>query len=356
MDYSRIKKQKLVNLDSFKPIFNEYMRYNIILENSKCQFLTHLRKDSEYLYVFNSSYTDRPEFNRLPNYQRWSWVKEKRFSSIFLADTSLEKDRELTVSWYHGSKEIFLIPKYIEILNNIKDKLNISSDRVIFIGSSSGGYASLMMAGYMKDSIAIVINPQINLVKYYKKIVKKFIKVIYENMEYEEFKKKYEERYNVVTFYQKINYIPNIYYIQCIEDEFHFNYHFKYFIKNLCNVNYHQDLRIITQLISDKKGHDFIYTKKEFFSEIDKAIKYFKLINYGDKITKELYLGNKIDKADKLDNLYHTYNINNNCYDIYYYDVKIDSLKPSKEGDGSIQNQMDKFKINLSKVLVMLNK
>lgn len=86
---------------------------------------------------------------------------------ISIADTSLSLDHRLTNGWFAGSADTplqELLPKFIRTLTETLDV-----NRLIFSGSSGGGFAALHYSWYFPKSIAVVTAPQTNINAYYKR-------------------------------------------------------------------------------------------------------------------------------------------------------------------------------------------
>lgn len=83
---------------------------------------------------------------------------------LSLADPSLERDEQLALGWFAGDEELplqKLLPVY---LKNLVKKLSL--ERVIFMGSSGGGFASLFYSWHLPKSIAVVKIPQTRILEY----------------------------------------------------------------------------------------------------------------------------------------------------------------------------------------------
>lgn len=93
---------------------------------------------------------------------------------IFLSDPTLYKSKDLGLSWYAGSKET---PYLQEILANIVEKIAASTGvkNLIFFGSSGGGFASLEMSHRFPGSLALTMNPQTSLAKYFPTAVSRYL-------------------------------------------------------------------------------------------------------------------------------------------------------------------------------------
>lgn len=95
-------------------------------------------------------------------------------SRLSISDPSLYADPSLLISWFIGSSKQ---PKLQSNLKNIVSAVAnaLGSTRIIFVGGSAGGFASLVLSHDMEDSIALVWNPQTDFQKYYKGSVKSYL-------------------------------------------------------------------------------------------------------------------------------------------------------------------------------------
>ncbi|MGP5689788.1 hypothetical protein [Glutamicibacter ardleyensis] len=93
---------------------------------------------------------------------------------IFLSDPTLYKTADLGLSWYAGSQET---PRLQEILAAVVEKIvgSTGATNLIFFGSSGGGFASLEMSHRFPGSLALTMNPQTSLAKYFPTAVNRYL-------------------------------------------------------------------------------------------------------------------------------------------------------------------------------------
>lgn len=112
---------------------------------------------SDVLYiVLNGS---RNPGERLPIHKRWSYYKWFGGTVLNIADPMYTKFDSLLLGWYYGNKDECYAYHIAEMAKICADKLGKS--KIIFFGSSGGGYASLLATCKVPGSMAVVINPQI---------------------------------------------------------------------------------------------------------------------------------------------------------------------------------------------------
>lgn len=86
---------------------------------------------------------------------------------ISIADTSLSLDESLTNGWFAGSTDTPLQELLPKFLRELERALKI--DRLIFSGSSGGGFAALYYSWHFPSSVAVSTVPQTNINAYYKR-------------------------------------------------------------------------------------------------------------------------------------------------------------------------------------------
>lgn len=83
---------------------------------------------------------------------------------ISVADISLTKAPDLKAGWYIGAEDIPLQKQLPRLFAEIGAHLDIK--RTIYFGASAGGFAALHYSHAHPGSLALVANPQINLLTY----------------------------------------------------------------------------------------------------------------------------------------------------------------------------------------------
>jgi len=116
------------------------------------------------VFFFNGAKV-RSEELKLPFFAGLRVLPPGNVSRIYINDPSLYLEKNLSLGWYAGSKQLplqELLPRII--------KHTIAAARpskVIFTGGSGGGFASLYYSRMFPDSFAVVWNPQTNILKFY---------------------------------------------------------------------------------------------------------------------------------------------------------------------------------------------
>lgn len=117
------------------------------------------------LVVFLNGNTPRSDSLKLPNLTGFGVLPQKHgVSRICIGDPSLYLSPDLSLSWYGGSSQLALQHELRAILARIFEVSQPS--RVIFVGGSGGGFASLYYSSFFPGSLAFVWNPQTNILEY----------------------------------------------------------------------------------------------------------------------------------------------------------------------------------------------
>lgn len=130
------------------------------------------RQDSRTLIVYFHGATDRKK-RKLPVFTGVREPIHPYASQLTLCDPSLYLDDTIRLAWFAGSQGLpiqQLLPPFIETL-----RTSLGVDRIIFTGSSGGGFAALYYSFMAPRSIAIVVAPQTNASAYNPPIFRKYI-------------------------------------------------------------------------------------------------------------------------------------------------------------------------------------
>lgn len=207
------------------------------------------------LFVFLSGSANRSKYVP-PVFQRWSWVEKIPGICVFISDPSLYLGLKLSLGWYVGTESYDYTNDLIDIVKEISNCRSIKEDDIYFYGSSGGGFAALKLCAHMDSANAIVINPQISIKKYgenSKKHVKNFLDICFPTE-----KEKTFEKHSARVDINKINYKllgKKLIYLQNTKDIHHYEYHYKYFMKNIRALNGYSDDDVNIILFENEKGH-----------------------------------------------------------------------------------------------------
>lgn len=95
---------------------------------------------------------------------------------LSISDPSLYLDESLSISWFTGNSSApHLQMSLARVIQEIAKR--ISAPKVIFLGGSAGGFASLVFAHLIPNSSAIVWNPQTDIAKYYPRFYREYVRI-----------------------------------------------------------------------------------------------------------------------------------------------------------------------------------
>lgn len=127
------------------------------------------------LYVFFNGAQRRDENFKLPVFSGRGITPEGEVSRLSLNDPALYFAPDLSMGWYAGTRffstQKVLMPAIIDKVCSIAQP-----SVIIFIGGSSGGFASLYFSKKYEHSVALVCNPQTNILRYHSAHVKRYLK------------------------------------------------------------------------------------------------------------------------------------------------------------------------------------
>ncbi|MED1305546.1 glycosyl transferase family 2 [[Bacillus thuringiensis] serovar konkukian] len=214
-------------------IMTEPFLLNIEWNAVNYEFIIRIKPESPNVIILGSGASEN---QRPPIFQRYTWMEDFEDTLIFYNDPTLYLG-EINLGWGQGTVDRYYLNEIAIILEKIIIKMHVTKENVLFYGSSGGGFMSLILAGYIKGSSALVNNPQTILTNWYTESIKQAFNLSYPNLSIEEIEKLFAERINVIAFYNKIKYVPHIYYLQNIAAEFDMKNHLEPFITGLQQIN-----------------------------------------------------------------------------------------------------------------------
>ncbi len=296
------------DLDDVKLVFDKPFILTITWDDVKFDFFVRLKSDSNKIMFFGNGAYDSEKV-KLPVFQRHSWINDINESVIIYNDPTLYLGK-MNLGWGQGTADRFYLKDMSVIMSKMIAKLGIENSNVLFYGSSAGGFMSLYLAGLIKDSKALVNNPQTAVNKYYPTHVKKMYSFAYPDLEPSVIEEKYKERLDIAAFYKSINYVPNIYYLQNLACAHDVKNHLNPFLSRLTELNGKIDItRIRFDYYSDEEqGHNPLDKEDtlRYLKDYDKETKAVKTAIKDIDPSKIIKISNKnpetINIADKIMN------------------------------------------------------
>lgn len=129
-------------------------------------------KPGRPLVIVLNGNSPRGDALKLPVFAGFGIIPAGEVSRISISDPSLYLASDLTLAWYAGSRELKLqkiLPKVIRRFVEIA-----SPEKIIFLGGSGGGFASLYYSWFFSGSLAVVWNAQTNILAYAPTAVEKY--------------------------------------------------------------------------------------------------------------------------------------------------------------------------------------
>ncbi|WP_396278353.1 D-glucuronyl C5-epimerase family protein [Glutamicibacter creatinolyticus] len=168
----------------------------------------------------------------LPRYEWLGALSSRNEHQIFIADTALNESSLLTLGWYIGNEDDDLTQKIAKFINRIKNLLGIN--KVIFLGSSGGGYASLAIATYVENSNVVCFTPQTNVWEFTDGHSKNLLSESFPGSAgIDELMLKDSTRFSLIERYSKKPRLNKFVYIQNLGDKEHLKKHYKPFAESL---------------------------------------------------------------------------------------------------------------------------
>ena len=104
--------------------------------------------------------------DRYPRFQRVASMRERVPAFIAISDPTftLNDDEEMRIGWYAGGAAWDPLPEIAHLIRQIMDR--IGAEHVAFIGGSAGGHGALRISPLFPRSLALVTDPQTNVMRY----------------------------------------------------------------------------------------------------------------------------------------------------------------------------------------------
>ena len=173
-----------------------------------------------------------------------------RAHQLSISDPTLSALDGFSISWYAGHEGFHAQELFTDLILKIVEAMGIK--RVIFFGTSSGGFAALYYGWRHPGSTVVVGNPQTNINKYYKSHINRYRSACWPNLNLnDELSSKICD--DVGMLYGKN--IPNsVIYVQNPTDRFHLFNHMVPFLSRI-NVHEERDKILCHCAYSGKIGH-----------------------------------------------------------------------------------------------------
>lgn len=218
-----------------------------------------LLPDSRTLFVMLNGAVDRAK--PLPVFARWNWGKILGGHVLAICDPTLYLDEKLRLGWFVGNRSIEPMKALLRTVEIVRFQLGIDDTRVIFYGSSGGGFASIIAAASRPVGRAMVVNPQTDINNYYPEHVQQIAKVFASNWTPDQCRTHYPLRWSVLEAIEAAKLIKNdlrIVYAQNLHDSGHYSRHFSPFCtatSSPIDGGTSVDGQILTYVYNSPEGH-----------------------------------------------------------------------------------------------------
>lgn len=146
------------SLDDFKPSPDAgASRYRHVLATGEPLEALLVNKESDVLVVSLHGALDRRRYT-LPRFERLRTIVSNDVSSMYFADPALTREDNIQLAWYTGW-EGFDAQQVVADWSIAAAK-SIGATRILFMGSSGGGFASLQVSALVPGSVSLSFNPQ----------------------------------------------------------------------------------------------------------------------------------------------------------------------------------------------------
>lgn len=230
-----------------KKIFpmNQRFGLKVYSNNVLYEFILHLKSHSDKLLVIGAGFIPEEKietFRNRPVFSRISWKFEQ--STLYYNDPTRNiKNVDLRGGWGIGTQDNWYLEEISKIIKIIAEKIyeypetGEKYDNLMFYGSSMGGFMSLILATFIRNSVAIAEIPQLEL-REMRTNWPPLENQLFNGLSREEINEKYSYRLNVLELIKKEKYIPNAFLLLDCSSNNDFNKQFKPFFDKLNELPY----------------------------------------------------------------------------------------------------------------------
>ncbi len=224
----------------------------------ECRINKKVRND--YLVVTPNGAVDRVKYE-LPVFARWNYHTIFNSPILSISDPALLLDESLRIGWFAGTQSLDVPQLTSEVVVKVADQLGISHDRIIFWGSSSGGFASILLASQIDGASFISVNGQSIINNYYLAHVEDYRKVFDSQSSINQIVKDYESRWSIIKALDnsyKNGLTTKGVVVQNVVDKIHYLKHYKLFCEHFglpLQGGENRKYGLWSLLFEDEKGH-----------------------------------------------------------------------------------------------------
>lgn len=179
---------------------------------------------------------------------------------ISICDPTMTDRKGFPLSWYVGHEEFNCQKKLLSFFQLLKKSLGV--EKVIFTGSSGGGFAALYYSFFDSDSVALPMVPQTSIEKYHRpKAFDIYSKYCWSKKDYS-----YVSNLrclNICDLYRD-GFNNTVVYIQSSGDSEHFARQLLPFLESIRNTPMFKENFVLENSFYGKHGHSGVITKRDY--------------------------------------------------------------------------------------------
>jgi hypothetical protein len=188
-----------------------------------------LNPDSDTLFVMLNGAVGNRAKVVLPVFARWNWGKILGGHVLAICDPTLYLNDELRLGWFLGTAAANPYSTVAKAVQWAETRLGIAPHKVVFYGSSGGGFASLLAAAQRQVGRVIAINPQTDIVAYHPPAVDRVARVFDPGLSAQAARNAYGPRWSAIQAVEQARQSRRdlrVLYVQNVADTFHHEHHF----------------------------------------------------------------------------------------------------------------------------------
>lgn len=234
--------------------------FSVIMQGIQLDCRLNQKVKNDYLIVTPNGAVDRTKVE-LPAFARWNWHGIFNSNILAISDPTLHFDQNIPIGWFAGTKYQNVAAFVADVVVKVASLLDIPPNKIVFWGSSAGGFASISLASEIDGACFVSANGQTDILNYYAGHIEHFRRVFDPNFSAESLASKYPEKWSAITAlqnsYDAMKSTHGVI-VQNIVDAKHYNEHYIPF----CN-HFHlpieggsvEKLNLHSLLFSHEKGH-----------------------------------------------------------------------------------------------------
>lgn len=217
-----------------------------------------------------------PKNGRYPRFWRMTSMRHRVDAFMSIADPSIQlsDDPNFNLAWYTGGEGWDPIYELADVVRQAMDFAG--AERVMFLGGSGGGFASMRMATLFPKSIAFVQEPQTMVAAYYEGHQRWLAEAAWPGREMADVIREHPERFDMCHLYRETDPDCFVYYRQSTGDPSHVELHARPFEEAVAGTAGGKAGRFrVVYEEGERPGHGMI-TRDEFDHHFDEAVAWWR--------------------------------------------------------------------------------